>query len=163
MPEPMMSAPSNSGSTAKVVGLLIALVLLGAVVYLIMSKSSDPGTKSGTGAPTAQNSQSNPTPPPVAERYAYTGEVVRVQGSVVTVKATGTLNGLSEDLTLSVKTEASTTFTLQVINRTTNAITQETFKLASLKAGDQVTVFSATNIANKTEFTASKILATELK
>jgi len=170
--------PSSNTTTILVVVALVAIVLVAIGYYLSSNKPA--GDKSDKANLTNQeqaaangNEQPNPNQPPApvvpSEVYSYVGEVTAVAGDTITVSAKPNVNYLKVETALKVKADDNT----QIISRTipkvlpkeggANLFKQENIKLSDIKTGDQVTVVSAANIKDQTEFTASRIEVLNIK
>lgn len=162
----MPQTTPKKGNTALVLAVvvIIALVLVAVGYYLSSNNGTAPDkTTNQPAGETNQTGQTTNQPAAPNEIFSYVGEVTGTSGDQITVLAKANANYVKTDTKLTVKADANT----QIIRRTipkvlpkeggTNLFKQEAIKLSDISKGDQVTVVSATNVKDKTEFTASRI------
>ncbi len=167
------STPKSSRNTTLVL-VVVALVAVAfvAVGYYLSSNQTEKtgGKETGQTAETTGQNGATPNQPVVpAEFFSYVGEVKAVSDNELTVIAKPTANYVAKETALTVKIDAAT----QIIRRTipkvlpkeggADLFKQTTIKLADIAKGETVTVVSATNVKDKTEFTASRVEVLEVK
>jgi len=169
MSDPMSPAPKRNTTMIMVVVVVVAIILL-ALGYYLTSNHGQPqptGKQPTTNQPSEQTGNQPAVP---NEVYSYVGEVTNVGNGDITVLAKPTVNYLTKETTLTVKITDQTQIVRRTIPKTlpkngdtANLFKQETIKASDLAKGDQVTVVSADNIKDKTDFTASRIEVLNIK
>lgn len=173
MNEMPTSTPKSSRNTTLVlvVVALVAIAFVAVGYYLSYNNTGKPQEKE-TGQTTKTGEQKGEAPSKAAvpaEFFSYVGEVKAVGDNELTVVAKPTANYVDKETTLTVKIDDNT----QIIRRTipkvlpkeggADLFKQATIKLSDISKGENVTVVSATNVKDKTEFTASRVEVLEVK
>jgi hypothetical protein len=94
---------------------------------------------------------------------SYVGQITALGNNEITVKAEAVKNYLKKDSLLTIKITAETLLTMLSFPKTLTdpsqplALTKENIKFKDLKIGQNIVVFAAENIKNKTAFTADSV------